>query len=160
MPDKRTTEKARGDLKQGKSPSTAAGEFVHREIDKIREGEHGAKNAKQAIAIGLSEARRAGVPIGGKPNRSSRSKRGSGRSASKRTSSKRASPKRARAALKALKRQPRRAASHLALSRQAHRVARSRTAASRSAAAKKGRAHAPRAPGEAQTGGKSPGFPI
>jgi hypothetical protein len=128
MPDKRTTEKARRDLKQGKSASTAAGEFVHREIEKIREGEHGAKNAKQAIAIGLSEARRAGVPIGDNPNRSSRStsKRGS-----KRASSKRASPKRARAALKALKKQPRRAASHLALSRQAHRVARTRAARSR-----------------------------
>jgi|SRR6185503_18621936 len=141
MPDKRTTEKARRDLKQGKSASTAAGEFVHREIDKIREGEHGAKNARQAIAIGLSEARRAGVPIGENPNRSSKSssKRGSRRSAaSKRASSGRASPKRARASLKALKKQPRRAASHLALSRQAHRVARSRTSASRSAAAKKG----------------------
>jgi hypothetical protein len=72
MPDKRTTEKARRDLREGKSASTAAGEFVHREIDKIREGEHGAKNARQAIAIGLSEARRAGVPIRDNPNRGSR----------------------------------------------------------------------------------------
>jgi len=73
MPDKRTTAKAKEDLREGKSASTAAGEFVHREIDKIRGGEHGAKNAKQAIAIGLSEARRAGVPIRDNPNRKPRS---------------------------------------------------------------------------------------
>jgi hypothetical protein len=69
MPDKRTTEKAKEDLREGKSASTAAGEFVHREIDRIREGEHGAANTKQAIAIGLSEARKAGVPIRDNPNR-------------------------------------------------------------------------------------------
>jgi hypothetical protein len=71
MPLKSTIEKARKDAKQGKSPSTQAGEFVHDEIDKIRKGEHGARSAKQAIAIGLSEARRAGVklppPKGGSP---------------------------------------------------------------------------------------------
>jgi len=143
MPDKRTTEKAREDLREGKSASTAAGEFVHREIDKIREGEHGAKNAKQAIAIGLSEARRAGVPIGDNPNRRSRkrtakSARRATRSLTRSTrSTRRTSAKRSRAALRALKRQPRRAASHLALSRQAHRVARKRSAASRSASARK-----------------------
>jgi uncharacterized protein DUF6496 len=144
MPDKRTTEKAREDLREGKSASTAAGEFVHREIDKIREGEHGAKNAKQAIAIGLSEARRAGVPIGDNPNRRSRKRKAKSarrptRSTARRSTrgARRTSAKRSRAALRALKRQPRRAASHLALSRQAHRVARKRTAASRSASARK-----------------------
>jgi hypothetical protein len=152
MPDKRTTEKARKDLREGKSASTAAGEFVHREIDKIREGEHGAKNARQAIAIGLSEARRAGVPVGENPNRRSRKRkakstrratRSSGRrSASRSTRSTRStrarsSAKRSRPTMRALKRMPRRAASHLALSRQAHRTARRRSAASRSAAAKK-----------------------
>src|SRR6476646_1268438 len=63
MPDKQTIEKARTDKRAGKSPSTQAGEFVRAEIDKIREGEHGARSAKQAIAIGLSEARRAGVDL-------------------------------------------------------------------------------------------------
>jgi hypothetical protein len=61
MPLKRTVEKARKDRREGKSPSTQAGEFVREEIDKIRHGEHGARSTKQAIAIGLSEARRAGV---------------------------------------------------------------------------------------------------
>jgi hypothetical protein len=63
MPLKRTVEKARKDRREGKSPSTQAGEFVREEIDKIRHGEHGARSTKQAIAIGLSEARRAGVKL-------------------------------------------------------------------------------------------------
>jgi len=63
MPDKRTIERARADRRAGKSPSTQAGEFVHEEIDKIRHGKHGARSARQAIAIGLSEARRAGVDL-------------------------------------------------------------------------------------------------
>jgi len=63
MPLKRTIEKARKDRRQGKSPSTQAGEFVREEIDNIRRGEHGARSTKQAIAIGLSEARRAGVKL-------------------------------------------------------------------------------------------------
>src|SRR5919197_3754762 len=63
MPDKRTIEKARADKRAGKSPTTQAGEFVREEIDKIRHGEHGAKSTKQAIAIGLSKARRAGVAL-------------------------------------------------------------------------------------------------
>jgi hypothetical protein len=75
MPEKRTTERARRKLRQGKSPSTAAGEFVREEIEHVREGKHGPRAAKQAIAIGLSKARRAGVPLArkkgvrvGKPN--------------------------------------------------------------------------------------------
>lgn len=63
MPEKKTIEKARRDKKEGKSPSTQAGEFVHEEIEHIREGKHGARSAKQAIAIGLSKARRAGVDL-------------------------------------------------------------------------------------------------
>jgi hypothetical protein len=63
MPRKQTIEKARRDLREGKSPSTAAAEFVHEEIDEIRRGEHGARSPQQAIAIGLSEARRAGVAL-------------------------------------------------------------------------------------------------
>jgi hypothetical protein len=61
MPEKATIERARRDKRQGKSPSTQAGEFVREEIHHVREGKHGARNAKQAIAIGLSKARRAGV---------------------------------------------------------------------------------------------------
>ena len=63
MPEKRTLERARQDAKEGKAPSTQAGEFVREEMDHIREGKHGARNAKQAIAIGLSKARRAGVDL-------------------------------------------------------------------------------------------------
>src|SRR6266550_7806592 len=64
MPEKETVEAAKRDLEEGKSPSTAAGEFVREEIEHVREGKHGARSAKQAIAIGLSKARRAGVPLG------------------------------------------------------------------------------------------------
>jgi hypothetical protein len=63
MPEKKTVERAKEDLKEGKSPSTAAGEFVHQEIEHVREGKHGARSPEQAIAIGLSKARRAGVPL-------------------------------------------------------------------------------------------------
>src|SRR5881409_3414242 len=63
MPEKKTIEAARRDKRQGKSPSTQAGEFVREEIEHIREGVHGARSAKQAIAIGLSKARRAGVDL-------------------------------------------------------------------------------------------------
>jgi hypothetical protein len=63
MPEKKTLERAREDKREGKSPSTQAGEFVHEEIEHIREGKHGARSAKQAIAIGLSKARRAGVEL-------------------------------------------------------------------------------------------------
>ncbi len=63
MPDKDVVEQAKKDLKEGKSPSTAAGEFVHREIEHVRKGKHGARSPQQAVAIGLSEARRAGIPL-------------------------------------------------------------------------------------------------
>jgi hypothetical protein len=63
MPEKATVQKAREDLREGKSPSTAAGEFVHEEIEHVREGKHGVSSPKQAIAIGLSKARRAGIPL-------------------------------------------------------------------------------------------------
>jgi hypothetical protein len=121
MPEKRTIERARKDLRRGKSASTAAGEFVRQEMHHIREGKHGAKSAKQAIAIGLSEARRAGVPIGDKPGaKPSRRRKDSVKSPAK------TSARRSRASLERLKKQPRRAASHLALSRQAHKAARKR----------------------------------
>jgi hypothetical protein len=141
MPDKRIIEKARKDKRDGKSASTQAGEFVRAEIDKIREGEHGARSAKQAIAIGLSEARRAGVDL--PPPKRGRVKRSTQRSAKyaydvgqgKRKAKKR--PRVARAVKNVLKQEPRRAASHRALSRQAKNAASRRSAASRSAAARK-----------------------
>jgi Family of unknown function (DUF6496) len=63
MPEKKTVERAHEDAREGKSPSTQAGEFVREEMDHIREGKHGARSTKQAIAIGLSKARRAGVKL-------------------------------------------------------------------------------------------------
>ncbi|HXL40163.1 MAG TPA: DUF6496 domain-containing protein, partial [Myxococcales bacterium] len=63
MPEKETVERAKQDLREGKKPTTAAGEFVREEMEHIREGKHGARSTKQAIAIGLSKARRAGVPL-------------------------------------------------------------------------------------------------
>jgi hypothetical protein len=80
MPTKSTTRKARRDLSQGKSPSTAAGEFVGEEIEHVRKGKHGARSSRQAIAIGLSKARRAGVPLKPPPG-------GRGRAASRRGAS-------------------------------------------------------------------------
>ena len=63
MPEKKTLERAAQDKRQGKAPTTQAGEFVREEIEHVREGKHGARSAKQAIAIGLSKARRAGVDL-------------------------------------------------------------------------------------------------
>jgi len=141
MPDKRTIEKALRDKREGKSASTQAGEFVREEIDKIRRGGHGARSAKQAIAIGLSEARRAGVDLP-PPKRGQTTERtrqsaeyayeaGQGERETKRR------PRVSRAVSKALKREPRDSVSRQALSRQAHSAASRRTAAQRSAAARK-----------------------
>jgi hypothetical protein len=120
MPEKRTLQRARRKARQGKSATTVAGEFVREEIEEIRKGKHGARSAKQAIAIGLSKARRAGVPLRGKGKKSPRKVRASSLHGSH------PSRKRSRAATRALKREPRRAASHRALSRQARRAARRR----------------------------------
>ncbi len=114
MPERRTTQRARKKLREGKSPGTAAGEFVREEIEHVREGKHGARSAKQAIAIGLSKARRAGVPL---------PRRKGVKAAKKRDHT---SAKRSRASLRRLKREPRRSASHRALSRQARSSARLR----------------------------------
>jgi hypothetical protein len=141
MPDKRTIEKARRDKREGKSASTQAGEFVRDEIDKIRHGEHGARSTKQAIAIGLSEARRAGVDLP-PPKRGQTTERtrksaeyayeaGQGERKPKRR------PRVSRAVSKALKREPRSTASRKALSRQAHSAASRRSAAQRAASASK-----------------------
>lgn len=137
MPEEETIERAREDAREGKSPSTQAGEFVREEMEHIREGKHGARSAKQAIAIGLSKARRAGVKLP-PPKRGSRKvKQQAKRELKKGRSRKRPSAKRSRAAERRLKKEPRRAASHRALSRQTHRAARRRSAGERSRAAKK-----------------------
>jgi len=141
MPDKRTIEKARRDKREGKAPSTQAGEFVREEIDKIRHGEHGARSPQQAIAIGLSKARRAGVDL--PPPKKGRVKARTRRSAEyayeagqhKRKTHRR--PRVSRAVSPVLKREPRSTVSRRALSHQASRAAARRSASSRSAAARK-----------------------
>jgi hypothetical protein len=142
VPEKKTLERAREDKREGKAPSTQAGEFVREEIHHIREGKHGARSTKQAIAIGLSKARRAGVdllpPEKGKTTERTRKSaerayaRGHGAPAKSAPS-----PKRARAVHRALEREPKSTASHASLSKQAHSAARQRTAGERSAAARK-----------------------
>lgn len=140
MPEKATLERARADKRAGKAPSTQAGEFVREEIHHVREGKHGARSAKQAIAIGLSKARRAGVKLpppgrGAKATtkRSAASASRAGRSGSTR----RASPRRSRAVRNALKHEGHRAASRKSLSRQATSAARRRSASDRRASARK-----------------------
>jgi len=141
MPDKETLERAEKDKEEGKSPSTQAGEFVHEEMDHIREGKHGAQSTKQAIAIGLSKARRAGVklPPPKKGTASSRTRRQAARDVSKGKSSSRRKTSRARsrATRGALKREGRGAASRSALSRQARGAAAKRSRAARSRSARK-----------------------
>lgn len=139
MPEKETVEAARRDKAEGKSPSTQAGEFVHEEIEHIREGKHGARSTKQAIAIGLSKARRAGVklPVPKKGTTSARTRRQAARDSAKGARRARPSARRARASLKRLKRYGRSAASPKALAAQARQAARRRTASERSAAARK-----------------------
>jgi len=136
MPEKATLARARRDKRQGKSPSTQAGEFVREEIHHVREGKHGARSSQQAIAIGLSKARRAGVDVGKPPASAKSGTKRSAASASRRAA-KSTSTRRSRATRGALKREGHRAASHSALSRQAKGAARKRSAASRSAAARK-----------------------
>jgi hypothetical protein len=130
VPEKRTITAARQAKREGKAPTTQAGEFVHEEIKHIREGKHGARSAKQAIAIGLAKARRAGVdlepPAKGTTSEATRkqAKRDYARGHSGSTAS--PSPARSRASTRRLKREGTAAASHLALSRQATKAARTR----------------------------------
>jgi len=140
MPEKETLERAVEDKREGKSPSTQAGEFVREEIEHIREGKHGARSAKQAIAIGLSKARRAGVklPAPGKGRASKSARKQAARDLRKGSKrSRKVSAKRSQATSRALKREGHSAASKTALSRHAHAAAKKRSAASRSKAAKK-----------------------
>ena len=139
MPEEETIGRAREDEREGKSPSTQAGEFVREEMEHIRQGEHGARSPEQAIAIGLSKARRAGVKLPPPKRGKQQTKRQAKRDLTKGRAGRRKkpSPKRSRATKRALKRESRRAASRQALSKHAKRVARQRPARSPSAAAKK-----------------------
>ena len=140
MPEKETLERARRDKQEGKSASTQAGEFVREEMDHVREGKHGVKNTKQAIAIGLNKARAAGVDLkppkkGSTSTKTRKSAEGSYRKGHGKKRS--TSSRRSKAVSGALKKMPKSAASRSALSRQAKSAARKRSSASRSAAAKK-----------------------
>jgi Family of unknown function (DUF6496) len=140
MPEKITVERARRDRREGKRPTTQAGEFVREEMHHIREGKHGARSTKQAIAIGLSKARRAGVKLGRPPRSAKPGTRKSAAAASRaaRRGRHQPSPKRSRAMTRALKREPRTAASPAALARHARETARRRRPKARKAAARKG----------------------
>lgn len=141
MPERTTLERAAEDKREGKSPSTQAGEFVREEMDHIREGKHGAASTKQAIAIGLSKARRSGVKLGApkKGKTSARTRKQAERDLKKGQTarSRKPSRRRSRAVSGALKRKGRSAASRSSLSRQARTTARQRGSASRKQAARK-----------------------
>jgi len=138
MPEKKPVERARKDAREGKSPSTQAGEFVREEIEHVREGKHGARNSKQAIAIGLSKARRAGVKLPPPKNSSEETKAQARRDTKKAESgSHKTSATRSRATSHALKQEGHQAASRTALARQARTSARHRTSENRSRAARK-----------------------
>jgi hypothetical protein len=147
MPRKSTIEKARRDDRQGKAPTTQAGEFVHEEIEHVREGKHGARSPRQAIAIGLSKARRAGVklppPPEGQTSARTRRKAAQDEAVGQGRKPKRAaSPKRSRATTRALKRESRTSASTEALSKQAKRAAAARRRR-RASPPKRGRGESP-----------------
>ena len=125
MPEKKTIERARRDKREGKAPTTQAGEFVREEIEHVREGKHGARSTKQAIAIGLSKARRAGVELP-PPENASKQTREQAKRDLRKAGKKTKSAKRSRATLKALKKEPRSVASKKALSKQARTAAKKR----------------------------------
>jgi hypothetical protein len=138
MPERETLKRARRDKEQGKAPTTQAGEFVREEIHHVREGKHGARSPEQAIAIGLSKARRAGVELPPPPRTAKPETKRSAESATRAAKRHKApSPRRARAISTALKREGRRAASHEALARHAKVAARRRSPTERSMAAEK-----------------------
>jgi hypothetical protein len=135
MPEKETLKRARRAKRQGKSPSSQAGEFVREEIHHVREGKHGARSTKQAIAIGLSKARRAGVKLGTPRNASKATQRAARRDSSR--AGKTPSRSRSRGMLRALKREGRGSASRGALAKHARQTARQRGPTARRAAARK-----------------------
>jgi hypothetical protein len=123
MPEQQTIQRAKKKTREGRAPSTQAGEFVREEIKHIRQGKHGARSTKQAIAIGLSKARKAGIAL---PPRGKQTTTQSTQRAQNRPSA-----RRSRAILDVLKREPYSAASHQALSTHAHRIARERSPSAR-----------------------------
>jgi hypothetical protein len=139
MPEQETRERARKAKREGKAPTTQAGEYVKEEIEHIREGKHGARSAKQAIAIGLSKARRAGVKLPRPPASASKRTKQSAESATRAGRRPRTKPSRtrSRATTRALKREGRGAASRKALSRQARTALRRRSPAARRASAQR-----------------------
>jgi hypothetical protein len=141
MPEKQTIKRARRDARQGKAPSSQAGEFVREEIHHVREGKHGARSTKQAIAIGLSKARRAGVrlspPKKGRASARTRQQAARDNRKGQRRRSSKPSSARARSAARALKRERHGAASPRALAAQAKRAARKRPRSERRAAARR-----------------------
>jgi hypothetical protein len=137
MPERETLERAKEDAREGKSPSTQAGEFVREEMHHVREGKHGASSPQQAIAIGLSKARLAGVKLATPKGPASLRRKAEQDTQSGKRPKKKVSAKRSRATLNALKREPRTTASKRALSQQAKRSAAERGKKSRSQAAVK-----------------------
>lgn len=139
MPDKKTLARAKSAKRAGKSPSTQAGEFVREEFEHIREGKHGARSAKQAIAIGLSKARRAGVPLKppAKGRVSEKSLKSAKAASEKGKKHEPISKTRSVASKKALQKEPKKAASHLAISRQVRAAAKKGSPAEKPQAAKK-----------------------
>jgi len=141
MPEKETMDRAEEAQREGKAPTTQAGEFIREEFHQIREGKHGARSPQQAIAIGLSKARRAGVklPPPKKGTVSERTRRSAERAyqQGQRGRKQKPSPTRSKAITGALKQEGKQAASHSAIARQTKKVAGRRTAAQRSAIAQK-----------------------
>ncbi len=137
MPDEKTLQRAREDAREGKSLSTQAGEFVREEIEHVREGKHGARNAKQAIAIGLSKARRAGIRL--RPPRAAASevRKQAARDSRRGRHPRKPSKTRSRALLRALRRESRSSTSRRALAKQARASARRRSARSRRSSARR-----------------------
>jgi hypothetical protein len=137
MPERATIERAHRDAAQGRSPSTQAGEFVREEVHHVREGKHGARSTKQAIAIGLSKARRAGVKLRASKTSSARTRAQAKRDIAKgKRRNRKTSRTRSVAVEGALRREGSRAATRKSLSRQAHASARKRSASARSASAR------------------------
>src|SRR4051812_11470180 len=127
MPERDVKARAQRDKREGKAASTAAGEFVREEIHHVREGKHGARSTQQAIAIGLSKARRAGVPLSppARGRTSERTRKSAERAyeAGQHRAQSKPSPRRSRAVQQALEREPKNTASRASLSRQAKSAA-------------------------------------
>lgn len=139
MPDSETIERAREDAREGKSPSTQAGEFVREEIHHVREGKHGVRSPQQAIAIGLSKARRAGVKLPAPKGSPSVRKKAAQDERAGEHPGRKVSSQRSQATERALKREPLGTANKSSLSRQTKAAAAKRNKASRSQSARKAR---------------------